>query len=89
MTAEKKVKINNETGLHARPASQLVNTAGKFDSKIEIVLDNKEVNAKSIMGIMSLGIGKGDEIILRADGDDAEAAVSALVEFIEVELLEH
>ena len=89
MTAEKKVKINNETGLHARPASQLVNRAGKFDSKIEIVLDNKEVNAKSIMGIMSLGISKDDEITLRADGDDAEAAVSALVEFIEVELLEH
>ena len=41
------------------------------------------------MGIMSLGIGKDDEITLRADGDDAEAAVSALVEFIEVELLEH
>ena len=89
MTVDINVKINNETGLHARPASQLVNTAGKFESKIEIVLDNKEVNAKSIMGIMSLGIGKGDEIILRADGDDAEAAVSALVEFIEVELLEH
>ncbi len=89
MTAEKKVKINNETGLHARPASQLVNTAGKFESKIEIVLDDKEVNAKSIMGIMSLGIGKGDEITLRAEGDDAEAAVAAIVEFIEVELVKH
>jgi phosphocarrier protein len=89
VTAEKKVKINNETGLHARPASQLVNTAGKFESKIEIVLDDKEVNAKSIMGIMSLGIGKGDEITLRAEGDDAEAAVAAIVEFIEVELVKH
>ncbi len=89
MTAEKKVKITNETGLHARPASQLVNMAGKFESKIEIVLDNKEVNAKSIMGIMSLGIGKGDEITLRAEGDDAEAALESLVEFIEVELLKH
>ncbi|TDO90044.1 phosphocarrier protein [Halanaerobium saccharolyticum] len=89
MTAEQKVKINNETGLHARPASQLVNKAGKFVSKIEIMTEDKEVNAKSIMGIMSLGLGKGDEIILRAEGDDAEAAVESLVEFIEVELLKH
>lgn len=89
MTAEKKVKITNETGLHARPASQLVNKAGKFESKIDIVTGDKEVNAKSIMGIMSLGIGKGDEIILKANGDDAEAAVAAIVEFIEVELVKH
>jgi phosphocarrier protein len=54
-----------------------------------LYLDDKEVNAKSIMGIMSLGIGKGDEITLRAEGDDAEAAVAAIVEFIEVELVKH
>ena len=89
MTAEKTLTINNETGLHARPASQLVKKAGKFESKIEIMTQNKEVNAKSIMGIMSLGLGKGDEITLRVDGDDAEAALKSLVEFIEVELLEH
>lgn len=89
MTAEKTLTINNETGLHARPASQLVKKAGKFESKIEIITGNKEVNAKSIMGIMSLGLGKGDEIILRAAGDDAEAALETLVEFLEVELLEH
>jgi phosphocarrier protein len=89
MTAEKTVKITNDTGLHARPASQLVKKAGKFESKIEIMTQNKEVNAKSIMGIMSLGLGKGDEITLRADGDDAKAALKTLVEFIEVELLEH
>jgi len=89
MTAEKKLIINNETGLHARPASQLVKKAGKFESKIEIVVDEKEVNAKSIMGIMSLGIGKGDQIILRADGSDAESAIENLTEFIEVELLKH
>ena len=88
MTVEKKVKITNETGLHARPASQLVNKAGKYESRIEIVTENKEVNAKSIMGIMSLGIGENDEITLRAEGNDAEAAVEALVEFIEVELIE-
>jgi phosphocarrier protein len=89
MTAEKTLMINNETGLHARPASQLVKKAAKFKSKIEIITGEKEVNAKSIMGIMSLGIGKGDEIILKAEGEDAEAAVEGLTEFIEVELLEH
>lgn len=89
MTAEKTLTINNETGLHARPASQLVKKAGDFKSKIEIIVGEKEVNAKSIMGIMSLGLGKGDEIILKAEGEDAEAAVEGLTEFIEVELLEH
>jgi phosphocarrier protein len=89
MTAEKTLMINNETGLHARPASQLVKKAGNFKSQIEIIVGEKEVNAKSIMGIMSLGLGKGDEITLKAEGEDAEAAVEGLTEFIEVELLEH
>lgn len=89
MKAEKTLIINNETGLHARPASQLVKKAGKFESKIEIIVGEKEVNAKSIMGIMSLGLGKGDEIKLKAEGEDAEAAVEGLTEFIEVKLLEH
>ena len=89
MTAEKTLMIKNETGLHARPASQLVKKAGNFKSKIEIIVGEKEVNAKSIMGIMSLGIGKGDEITLKAEGEDAEAAVEGLTEFIEIELLEH
>jgi phosphocarrier protein len=89
MTAEKTLIIKNETGLHARPASQLVKKAGNFKSQIEIIVGEKEVNAKSIMGIMSLGIGKGDEITLKAEGEDAEAAVEGLTEFIELELLEH
>jgi len=89
MAFEKKVTIINETGLHARPASQFVKKAGKFKSEIKIVFEDKEINAKSIMGIMSLGIGKGDEITLKAEGEDAEDAVEGLTEFIEVELLEH
>jgi len=86
LVKEKKVMITNKTGLHARPAAQFVQKAGKYDSKIEIVFEEKEVNAKSIMGVMSLGVGKGNEIIIRADGDDAESAVEELVEFIEVEM---
>lgn len=86
LVKEKKVIISNKTGLHARPAAQFVQKAGKFDAKIEIIFDEKEVNAKSIMGVMSLGVGQGNEIILRADGEDAETAVKELVDFIEVEM---
>lgn len=86
MVKEKKVIITNKTGLHARPAAQFVKKAGKYDSKIEIVFEEKEVNAKSIMGVMSLGVGKGNEIIVKAEGEDAEAAVKELTDFIEVEM---
>jgi len=86
LVEEKKVIITNKTGLHARPAAQFVQKAGKFDSKIEIVFEEKEVNAKSIMGVMSLGVGKGNEITVRADGEDADKAVEELVDFIEVEM---
>lgn len=86
MKKEKLVTIKNETGLHARPAAQFVQKAGEFDSKIEIVFEEKEVNAKSIMGVMSLGVGKGKEITVRADGDDAEKAIKKLVDFIEIEM---
>jgi len=86
LAEEKKVIIKNKTGLHARPAAQFVQKAGKFDSKIEIVFEEKKVNAKSIMGVMSLGVGKGNEILLRADGEDAEEALKELEEFITVEM---
>ena len=83
---EQTVKITNRTGLHARPASELVKKAGNFDSKIEIIFEGKEVNAKSIMGVMSLGVTRDNEIILKADGEDASDALQELVNFIEVEM---
>ena len=86
LVKEKKVIITNKTGLHARPAAQFVQKAGKFDSKIEIIFEEKEVNAKSIMGVMSLGVGKGNEITVKAEGEDADEAVEELVDFIEVEM---
>ena len=88
MIREKNVKIVNETGLHARPAAQFVKKASQFKSDIEIVFENKEVNAKSIMGLMSLGIAKGSEILIRASGDDAEKALAELVEYVEVKIAE-
>lgn len=80
---EKKVTITNDTGIHARPASMLVQEANKYDAEIKIAKEGNEVNAKSIMGIMSLGIGKSTEISIKAEGGDAEAAVDALVALVE------
>lgn len=74
------ITITNETGLHARPASVFVNTAAKFKSELTIQKGEKQVNAKSILGVLSLGISKGSEIILSAQGPDEEEAIRSLVE---------
>lgn len=80
---EQVVSIKNESGLHARPAGMFVKKAAEFKSTVEVISKGKTVNAKSIMGIMSLGLGKGDELTVVANGEDQEAAVAALVELIE------
>jgi len=80
------VKVINKTGLHARPGSDFVHEAAKYSSKITIRrLDEDEdpVNAKSIAFVLSLGVGKGIEIELAADGADEKEAVDTLVAFIE------
>lgn len=79
---EREVKIINKLGIHARPAAEIVKTAGKFKSNIIIVRDDLEVNAKSIMGVMMLAAENGATIVLRAIGDDAEAALDALTAVI-------
>ena len=76
--AEREAKIVNKLGIHARPAAEIVKTAGKFKSSITIVRDDLEVNAKSIMGVMMLAAEFGSTILLRASGDDADAALDAL-----------
>jgi phosphocarrier protein len=76
--AEREAKIVNKLGIHARPAAEIVKTAGKFKSSITIVRDDLEVNAKSIMGVMMLAAEFGSTIVLRASGDDADAALDAL-----------
>ena len=75
---EREAKIINKLGIHARPAAEIVKTAGKFKSSITIVRDDLEVNAKSIMGVMMLAAEFGSTIALRANGDDADAALDAL-----------
>lgn len=79
---EREVKIVNKLGIHARPAAEIVKTAGKFKSAITIIRDDLEVNAKSIMGVMMLAAEFGATIVLRAIGDDADAALDALTAVI-------
>lgn len=88
MGAEKKVEITNETGLHARPASKFVQKAGTFKSDITIIYGKKEVNAKSIMGVLSLGVSQGNEITIKCEGEDAETAVEELVNFLHEQMAE-
>ncbi|HWQ30505.1 MAG TPA: HPr family phosphocarrier protein [Negativicutes bacterium] len=77
-----KVVIFNDTGLHARPASIFVNTAAKFKADLTIAKGEKKVNAKSILSVLGLGIAKGSEITLSADGPDEKEAISKLIELI-------
>lgn len=81
--AEKVVVVTNETGLHARPAASLVQFVKNFSGDVELVKDGKVANAKSIFNVMSLGISKGTEILVRVTGEDEEANLAKLVEFIE------
>ena len=81
------VLIQNRTGLHARPASEFVACASKFGSKITIrnAIDDEDdaVDAKSIMLLLSIGLGQGDEVVITAKGDDEIEAADALVALIE------
>lgn len=82
------IKLGNETGLHARPASIFVKEASKFSSDINVVKDGKEFNGKSIMGILSMGAGKDDVLTIKAEGEDEENAVKTLVDLISNKLSE-
>jgi len=75
---ERHVHIRNKLGLHARASARLVSTAGQFSSEILLVKESIEVNAKSIMGIMMLAASKGTELMVRAEGSDADEALDAI-----------
>ncbi|HJG49910.1 phosphocarrier protein HPr [Limosilactobacillus ingluviei] len=72
--------ITAETGIHARPATILVQTASKFASDITLTYNGKSVNLKSIMGVMSLGVGQNADVTISADGDDEAEAIAAIAE---------
>ncbi len=78
----KEVKISNAIGLHARPATFFIQKANTYNSSIWVAKDDRKVNAKSLLGVLSLGIAKGMTIVLVADGVDEELAIEGLTDLI-------
>ena len=81
----KETTVNNQVGLHARPATFFIQKANEYKSSSWVEKDDRRGNAKSLLGVLSLGIVKGTAINLIADGPDEEAAINALVELINSE----
>ena len=79
---QKSIQIKLETGLEARPVAMLVQVASQFESTVYINSENRKVNAKSIMGMMSMGLESGAEVTVIAEGSDEEAAVAELENFL-------
>jgi phosphocarrier protein len=88
VSASKRVKLVNENGLHARPATRFVETASKFASDITITKDGQVVNGKSVIEILTLGASAGTFLTITAVGNDAREAVKALCALIRNEFLE-
>ena len=80
------VTVNNEVGLHARPATYFIQKANEFKSGTWVEKEERRVNAKSLLGVLSLGIVKGTTITLIADGPDAKEAVEALAQLVDNQL---
>jgi len=79
---KKKLIVKNKQGLHARPAAVFVQVANKFDSRITVRRDDEEVNGKSIMGILMLGVEMDTPIIIEAEGSDAHLAILELEKIV-------
>lgn len=79
---QKAIQIRLQNGLEARPVAVLVQVASKYDSAIYIEVEGKKVNAKSIMGMMSLGLNSGEKVVVTADGSDEAAAVEDIEKFL-------
>ena len=77
------VTIKNRAGLHTRPAAALVKTAARFQSEFTICKDGMEINGKSIIGVMTLAAEQGSALALRFEGNDEEAAKTAVVDLFE------
>lgn len=84
----KEAVVSNQVGLHARPATFFIQKANEFKSVIWVEKDERRVNAKSLLGVLSLGIVKGMSINLIADGPDEKEAVEALIKMVTTELAE-
>lgn len=78
----RKMEIQLPTGLEARPLAMLVQVASQFESKIYVESEDKKINAKSIMGMMGLGLATGEEIQIMADGADEEVALDSIEKYL-------
>ena len=79
----REIELQNQVGLHARPATFFIQKANEFKSSIWVEKEERKVNAKSLLGVLSLGITRGTAITIIADGPDETEAVDALVKLIE------
>lgn len=79
----KTVTVNLSVDSEERPVAVLVQLASKYDSKVFLLSNNKKINAKSIMGMMSLGFAQGDQLVVEAEGEDEESAVEEIAKYIE------
>ncbi len=76
------ITVNLSTGLEARPVAQLVQVASQFNSEIYVEVGEKRVNAKSIMGMMTLGLDAGEEVMLKVNGEDEEDAMNSIEKYL-------
>jgi phosphotransferase system HPr (HPr) family protein len=83
---ERRVTLGSKSGLHARPAAIFVRNAQGFQSQITLLKNEKKVNAKSILSVLTLGAEQGDQLVLSADGEDAGTAVDKLAALLEGDL---
>jgi phosphocarrier protein len=81
---EKQVTVTNPLGVHARPAAMIVQTATKFKSEVSLTKEGREVNGKSMLGVMTLAAEMGSVITIRADGPDEVKAIEAIVRVFEI-----
>lgn len=84
---ETTVLITNELGLHARPAAQVAQVAQKFSADVALITADRQVDAKSILGILSLAAGKGTTLTVRGKGDDAEDCVKTIAGLVRIQFL--
>jgi phosphotransferase system HPr (HPr) family protein len=85
-TLERTVTLGSKSGLHARPAAVFVQTAREFQSQITVAKNDKTVNGKSILSILTLGAKQGDQVVLKVNGNDAQVAVKKLATLLEEDL---
>lgn len=83
---ERAVTLGSKSGLHARPAAVFVQQAKGFQSQITLAKNDKTANGKSILSVLTLGAEQGDQVMLKADGDDAQIAINKLASLLEEDL---